>query len=381
MKTSNLVKRSVLSMFALVTLVTAALFINGCTKESADLTGGTPDGSHLKIVNINNQYAQGCVYIYAGQNINVGSVCLDDIDTDSDGNDDALQVCVTTTGCWEMTSVKSWFGCGSCMPPINKAGQPVPGQFPYQSGTLATQTYCFNIPFSAIGFTCPGDAKSFRGAVHIDAHNTCDNTTQTGWAAGDRISSKGNWGTFFGFTIICDTPPDNPNICHETAWGYDASNSGSNATCFTSIDCISSNSWGWSNGLYTGDGSHTLTLRAGAGQCTGGTDVGTATFYRSGSTLYVTYTTSALHPLVKIHFYAGSTPVSQNGQAGGNPNDPCSSSLNTVAPGQLGFIWEACAFPPCETATTTHSFTVTVSGDYYVCAHSEVGGFACTTNP
>jgi hypothetical protein len=367
--TSKFMKRSTISVLSLVTLVTMALFINSCQKDSADLTeNGSSSSTPMKIVTINNEYAQGCVYIFAGQNINVGSMCLNDIDTDSDGTDDALQVCLTTTGCWEINGVASWFGGSTAMPPMNKAGQPVPGHFPYQSGTLATQSYCFNIPFSSFGFSCPGNTINLRGAVHLNVRNTCNNTTQTGWAAGDRIAAKGNWGTFFGFNITCDEElPPPSNNCHETAFGQDNSAS----LCFTDpiIDALVGgadiNRWGWSNGIYSGDGSHTLTLRAGAAHCSGGTNVGTVTFSRTGSTITVTYTVVSPYWLGLIHFYAG------NDRLYYECNGPCGY---TVAPGQFPYISAT-----LDPSTTTHTFTypASVSGDYYVVAHAAVYGFPC----
>lgn len=357
----------------------AIIGFTGCSKDESSPSGSAvKDNEPPAIINIDNQYAQGCVYIYAGQTINVGSLCLDDIDTDNDNVDDAVQVCVTTTGCWKVESVASWFGCSTCMPPTNKGGNPIPGQFPYQSGSISTQTYCFTFPFSAINMTCPGDFKSFRGAVHLEVRDTCTNTTQTGWAAGNRITTKGNWGTFFGFTIICNDPPPTNDNCHETAFGEDASAS----TCFTSsiIDALLGsgpdiNRWGWTNGAYSGDGSHTLTLRAGAAHCSGGTNVGNVTFNRIGSVITVTYTTVSPYWLGQIHFYAGNAMLPQ--VTAGCPNSAQCGEY-TVAPGQYPYI--SGVFEGTTTTTHTFVYPVSVTGDYYVVAHAAVYGFPCSTS-
>jgi len=356
-------------------VIALLFFIGSCKKENQDPSSGG-DNSAAQRVNLTNEFSEGCVYIYAGQNINVGSLCMEDIDTDNNGVDDALRICVTTGGCWEVTGVASWYGCATCMPPTNKAGNPIPGQFPYQSGSIATQSYCYTVPFSTLGFSCPGGSGSYRGAVHLNVHNTCTGATETGWAAGNRINSKGNWGTFFGFTITCDeVPPPPPNTCDETAFGQDNSAS----TCFTSatIDNLLGenpdiNRWGWTNGAYSGDGSHTLTLRAGAAQCGAGTVVGTATVTRTGSTITFSYNVNSPYSLGQVHFYAGNTmlPVITNGC----PNSPQCGDY-TVAPGQYPYVGSV--YPANTTTTGTITYPVSVTGDYYVVAHAAVSGFPC----
>jgi hypothetical protein len=357
-------KNKFISALLTLTVSGALVFISSCQRED------NVQPNNMKVT-INGQTSEGCVPIFAGQTINVGSFCMDDVDTNGDGCDDALRITATTTGCWKMTNVKSWFGCSTCMPPMNKAGNPIPGQFPYHSGNISTQTYTFDIPFSALGITGPCNCPSttwevgLRGAVHFDVLNTCTGATETGWAAGDRINSKGNWGTFFGFNIKCDDN-NQPCLTEETAFGLDPAT----GICFLQFNVdgdINSNRWGWSNGTYSGDGCQTLQLWAGAGQCnivTKGTNVGTVTFCRTGSTLTVNYNTTGSYYLKKVHFYAGGTPLPQHCQG---PNDP---NCNTVAPGHFGYN-------SGEINTNSHSFTVSVSGNYYVVAHAEVSNFPC----
>jgi hypothetical protein len=349
-------------------LALALIIMIGCNREDS-LTSNV-DGIAQRVDVNSVGSGQSCVQLTAGQTINSGSVCFDDIDTDNDNVDDALQVCYTTTGGWEMTEVHFFIGTSMTQIPMTKSGNPIPGQFPYsQTFSTAQTNYCFTIPFSTLGFTCPGPTK-YVVAAHAAVRKQTSSggyETQTGWGAGTRITTKGNWGTYFDIYISCD-PPTAELTCDETAFAY----GNDNANCFSEYDEFLDNAerWGWTNGALVA-GTYEFPLYAGAGQCdlSKGTECGTLTIVYNGSTAVVTYTTDGSHSLVETHLYVGSNEFAT---IGGNPNNP-NYGENTIAPGQFPYQSGALA-----SGTTSWSYTVTgLSGNIYVVAHASVNGFAC----
>jgi hypothetical protein len=343
-----------------------------CTKESNTPEGAATSQPIIKSVTFSST-GTGCVVIYGGQNINAGTLCMDDIDTNNDGLDDALQVTVTTTGCWQINGVASWFGCATCKPPLNKAGNPIIGHFPYQSGTLATQSYTFTIPFNSLspGFSCSssgGESLNLRGAVHVNLRNTCNNTTETGWAAGDQLVQRGSWATWFGFNITCDCTncnEEDPCEASETAMAMD---NGNLSTCIIDNFGLDAQRWGWSNGPYSGNAS--LTLWAGAGQCntTVATNAGTVTLTLNGTTLHVHMEAASGHPIGEVAMYAGSAPLFYDCSG---PN--CGYN---VAPGQQPYLGNTVSYA----TSLDFDYPYPITAPYYVYIHIESWGFPCIVN-
>lgn len=106
--------------------------------------------------------------IYAGQSIKAGMVSYDDVDTNGDNLDDALQVTVQTIDGWEFNDISFFVGGTLAELPTNKSGNPIPGQFPFKSGNISgASTFIFKIPFSTIGFSCPNaNTSNYYVAVH-----------------------------------------------------------------------------------------------------------------------------------------------------------------------------------------------------------------------
>jgi hypothetical protein len=158
---------------------------------------------------------------------------------------------------------------------------------------------------------------------------------------------------------------------NETAWAVETMEGDVNSalsTCFSDIQGLSSNRWGWTNGAYAESSEEVvLDVYAGAGQCDldRGEFVGTFTFtYENGVMDYTIEMTEEsdftndLFKLAELHIYAGSDilPQGQNGY--------------TVAPGQLGFGIEF------DEDTTEYSGSIEgLQGDIYVAVHAVVFGF------
>ncbi|HEX5001595.1 MAG TPA: hypothetical protein VFW78_03795 [Bacteroidia bacterium] len=344
-----------------------AMWLSSCSSEEDQISNPS---QRIDIGSSNSGVS--CVQLTAGQNINSGNVCFDDIDTNGDNVDDAVQVCYTTIDGWELTEAHFFIGTSSSQIPMTKSGNPIPGQFPYNSGDITGQTsYCFTIPFSAIGFNCPGPTM-YVIAAHAAVRKSDGNggyQTQTGWGAGTRITTKGNWGTYFNIWITC-TPNPPTETCTETAFAK-----GSNSICFEDLQTLIGQPngngfrWGWSNGPITTPGTYTMTLWAGAGLCNtnNGTNVGTLTVVYTGTSATVTYNVVAPYMLTETHLYVGCTELYYD----------CNGSNcgYTLAPGQFPYTADH-GTPGVSTYTYTVN-NLSCPNGIYVVAHASVKGFVC----
>jgi len=352
-------------------LLIAGIFFYACEEQNV------VDPSGLQKVDVGYANSgQSCVQLTAGQNIDAGTVCFDDIDTNNDGTDDALLITYNTTGGWELVETHLFIGTATSQIPMTRSGNPIPGQFPYNSGNITGQTtYTITIPFTELGFSCPGPTK-YVVAAHASLRKVVNGVvvdTQTGWGAGTRINTKGNWGTYFDIYITCDeTTPPPPGSCTETAFAK-----GESSTCFSEYPDFLDNPtrWGWTNGPLS-NGTYTMTLWAGAGQCNinNGTNVGTLTVDYTGSTATVTYNVNPPYSLTEVHLYVGNEILPK--KCTGNPNNPNNYNCEfTLAPGQYPIVNEN-----LSEGTTSITYTVpNLSGQIYVVAHATVKGFPCTS--
>jgi len=361
--------RNIFSLCALITLFMLVAVI-GCTQttqNSQNPVSPTPLRAS-ELVTITGT-GNSCTMLLAGQNIDAGTVCLYDVDTDDDDIVDALEVTYTTKDCWELTEVHLWIGTSLTQMPQTNKGNPIPGQFPYKSGDITgATTYTFTIPFTDIGFEC-GDTTTFYAAAHaalrcLQADGSYQ--TETGWGNGDRIVAKGNWATYFTFNIFCSG--SNPSEECETAFAYGADY----AHCFIDdLDFAPWNipdgyfeRWGWTNGPL-GTGTYYFDIYAGAAQCdlSKGTLVGTLTVAYSGGTATVTYTMNTGYTMDETHLYVGNDILAKK------CTPPSSTNCEwTVAPGQFPYKHDG-----LPDNTTTDTYTVTgLSGDIFVVAHAVV---------
>jgi len=344
------------SLFALSIAMIAGIF-TACTKTAVTENELNLEERLVEMGQLGS--GQSCTPLIAGQNINAGSFCITDSDTDGDGNPDMLHVTYNTVDGWQLKDVHFWIGTTLASMPQTNTGSPKIGLFPYKTSNINGTTYTYNIPFSVIGYTCPDAARFYFVAHAVVCRN---GQCETAYAGGDRLLARGNWAMFNTIWISCTTIEDNPTTS-ETAW----SRLEGSSTCFIDIPELNSNRWGWTNGPLQ-PGTYTAELYAAAGQCNldNGTDVGNVVYVYDGSTLVVTVnaqgideSTGADYNLEEVHIYAGSAmiPTAQNGSL-------------TVAPGQLGYNSGALD------AELTHTTTITnLSGPIYVATHAVVNGF------
>jgi len=355
---------------AAVILMSGLMLTTGCQKKnpvSGDVSN-TNSAEGFSKVTVNSTTLSG-VSLIAGQSINAGTVSFDDIDTNNDNIDDAMVVTYATTDGWELTGFHFAIGSGISAIPVNKSGNPVPGQFPTQATfTAGVTSHSFLVSFATLSITCPSTLSSlYYVAAHANVRKLVNGAyqTETGWGAGNRIATKGNWGMYFTINISCDEEEVEYGTCAETAFAKAASNS----TCLSEYNeelGISANRWGWTNGI--APGNYTMTLWAGAGQCntSNGTNVGSLFVNYSNGTAVITYSTTGGYSLNACHLYAGSTPLYYKEGNGNNDG-------YTVAPGSQPYKQDGLA-------EGTHTWTRTInnlSGNIYVLAHADVKGFVC----
>jgi hypothetical protein len=311
--------------------------------------------------------------LYAGQNTNAGAVTYDDVDTNDDLTDDALQVTFQSSSGWEFTEIHFFVGTSFTGIPTNKSGNPQPGLFPYKSGSVAGQTtYTFTIPFSEIGFSCPSTTtEDFFVAAHAGMRKQLaagGYQTESGWGDGLRLVQRGSWGMYNLIYITCDINSPPKAATTESAFAFDGDPSG----CFQNFGEFIDNParWGWTNGPYS-PGNYKFPIYSGAGLCdiTKGVLVGYLFVNYSGSSAVFNYQLNGTDPatgvpysLREVHAYAGNDlfPKISNGAQQGD---------FTIAPGK---------YPVKAGSLNTQSYSVTVSGlsgDIYIIAHSVVHGF------
>jgi hypothetical protein len=327
----------------------AAIVLAACNPGISAL----PDGTNLKdstnalgFVGSTGAIAPTVsVDLLAGQTTLAGSVTVSVEQTD-------LVVTYATVDGWKLQEAQLSVGIGFSSIPVNKAGNPVVGNFPFKAtGLGGIESFAFRIPLSTFDVTA---GTTLTIAAHaVVTKTSADGTirSETGWGAGTRITSKGNWGTFF--TVTFGTIPEEPKeLTTETAFAY----GGSYATSFESFDV--SNRWGWTNGPLTA-GTYSFPIYAGAGQSdiSKGTLVGTLTVAYDGAKATVTYGMKSGFSLTETHLYVGGAQL------------PSFKGEYTVAPGQYPYKHGAL------NDVASDSYTVSgLSGSVYVVAHAVVKG-------
>lgn len=310
--------------------------------------------------------------LFAGQTTDAGKVVV--------GNDaNNLYVTFTTTGGWMMSKTQVHAADSLAGIPVNRAGNPQIGNFKYQTThNPIASTFTYTIPKSVA--SPDSNVNTLVVAAHADLVKVDSSgaviASETGWAGDLRFTDRGSWATYLVHEWqACTVDP--PASKTETAFARLLPTTLTNAadadpvTCFLALDLDADgtgdfNRWGWTNGpLAASPTPYTFDLIAGAGQCKGGTKVGTMTVAYDGSKATVTMQTSGTNPssglpykLQETHLYVGSAPLATN------------NGEYTVAPGQYPTIHGELK------GVSSDSYTVTgLSGPIHVVAHATVSGF------
>jgi hypothetical protein len=200
MKTKNILIVVALSLLTIFT----ACHDDVISSVNPELNSVNPELKSVSVQDASNSGTVATVTLLAGQTTNVGSLILNEIDTNADGINDAVSATYTLTGGWQLNEIHFWIGSSLLAMPQTKTGNPQVGQFPYSPADASGKSsYTITIPFSSINYT--SCQASYVIAAHASVH--LGTRTETAWAAGTQMNVKGSWATYFNFTLIDNNPP------------------------------------------------------------------------------------------------------------------------------------------------------------------------------
>ncbi len=131
------------------------------------------------------------VPLLAGQFMDAGTISVSN-------DNEFIYVTYTTANGYLLTETHLYVGNCSAVP-VNKKGNPVPGQFPYKDTQNYTTSFTYKVPIASMGLGQCGCIAAHAALVKLDATGKVIES-QTGWGAGSLINATGgNWGTKFSY--------------------------------------------------------------------------------------------------------------------------------------------------------------------------------------
>ena len=130
------------------------------------------------------------VTLFAGQTIDAGNVTVT-----NDAN--FIYVTYNTTNGYVLTQTHLYVG-ECALIPVNRPGNPIPGQFPYASPHNNVTSYTYQIPIMAIPVGSCGCIAAHAVVVKLDAAGAVVDQ-QTAWGNGTVINPDGQWGMKFDY--------------------------------------------------------------------------------------------------------------------------------------------------------------------------------------
>lgn len=204
------------SLASLVTLAggTLLLVFGGCGGPDAPARGGEV---RLRAVEIPGLDAH-CVTLYAGQTIDVGTVCAEvdpDVDTSAQcgaGSTGVLRVTYGTTGGWLLYETHLAVGDEFDDFPVNGGGNLKVGQFPYGDDDLGgVSSHAIEVPLCLLGLD-GADASCDPVTAYLAAHAVVKKSgccgghqEETAWGHGPEVNPNGgSWATYFTVPLECE---------------------------------------------------------------------------------------------------------------------------------------------------------------------------------
>ena len=130
------------------------------------------------------------VTLFAGQTIDAGTVTVS-----NDSN--FIYVTYNTANGYVLTQTHLYVG-NCALIPVNKPGNPIPGQFPYASPHANLTNYTYQIPIAVIPAGTCGCIAAHAVVVKLNAAGQVVDQ-QTGWGNGTVINPDGQWGMKFSY--------------------------------------------------------------------------------------------------------------------------------------------------------------------------------------
>jgi hypothetical protein len=153
-----------------------------------------------------------CVTLFAGQHIDVGTVCVavdSTVDTSAEcgeGSTGVMSVTYTTEGGWTLEETHLAVGDELGDIPTNNSGSPRIGRFDYATtGMSGATTQTFLVPLCELGMD-GADEVCEPVTAHIAAHAVVENgaggSSETAWGNGD-LFGGGSWAEHFSVDVEC----------------------------------------------------------------------------------------------------------------------------------------------------------------------------------
>ena len=188
-------------VFTLHCFAVSLLFVS-CSKTDANLTGaesqpqsilkapassgGGITGREADTPPTGTPCPPTVVTLFAGQTIDAGNVTVT-----NDAN--FIYVTYNTANGYVLTQTHLYVGACELIP-VNRPGNPIPGQFPYASAHSNLTSYTYQIPIMAIPAGTCGCI-----AAHAVVSLATGGGTQTAWGNGTVINPTGQWGMKFNY--------------------------------------------------------------------------------------------------------------------------------------------------------------------------------------
>lgn len=242
-----------------------------------------------------------CMDLIAGKHIDAGNVCVEVADG-------ILMVTYTTTGGWELMGAHLWVGSDLANMPQAKKGNPKVGHFPYHADEeiKGKNIYCFTIPLTDLGGDNIYDTlcnKTYFAAAHASLRIEDGNggyQTESGWASGNPIVTKGSWAMYFDFNFVCENLPVE-RVC-KPAFAF-----GDTIPGGITIPNNGTYNWGWQIIISSGEReSFVIYADDEQSEC-----VGFLYLSYSGTFIVAEYYTIPGFTLSKVNLYAGPLPPTE----------------------------------------------------------------------
>lgn len=186
-------------LFFTLQIAALAVFMGSCSKSDAlqgmenspaasiNQTGSTGGGTGREADTPPVSECQPTVTtLIAGQYYNAGNVTVT-----NDAN--FIYVTYNTANGYVLTQTHLYVGACALIP-VNRPGNPIPGQFPYASSHSGITSYTYQVPISAIPVGGCGCI-----AAHAVVSLATGGGTQTAWGSGTVINPDGQWGMKFDY--------------------------------------------------------------------------------------------------------------------------------------------------------------------------------------
>lgn len=179
----------------LTAMLGAALLFNACSKQEtvAPARSATANRTGALATPADSSCNPQVTPLLAGQHTEMGDVVV--------WNDSVnVYVTYTTYGGWQLVETQLYAGPLSGIPATSK-GNPKVGNFPYKMQLdSGTTSYTFTIPVSDLGGEQCVAIASHAAVIEVGADGEVLQG-QTAWGAGTRLTSKGNWATYFTYCL------------------------------------------------------------------------------------------------------------------------------------------------------------------------------------